>query len=79
MKGGEDGKGEEGLGTALHMEGEKRSREELRGFVFSQIEERGPIPFVQFEVFKVLIQHKGVEKPQLDGLRDLRSISFDGL
>jgi SAM-dependent MidA family methyltransferase len=26
------------------------------------------------EVFKVLIQHKGVEKPQLDGLRDLRSI-----
>jgi SAM-dependent MidA family methyltransferase len=28
------------------------------------------------EVFKVLIQHKGVEKPQLDGLRDLHSISL---
>jgi len=26
------------------------------------------------EVFKVLIQHKGIEKPNLDGLRDLRSI-----
>jgi SAM-dependent MidA family methyltransferase len=26
------------------------------------------------EVFKVLIQHKGIEKPKLDGLRDLRSI-----
>jgi SAM-dependent MidA family methyltransferase len=31
------------------------------------------------EVFKVLIQHKGIDKPQLDGLRDLRSIPFDGL
>ena len=28
------------------------------------------------EVFKVLIQHKGVERPQLDGLRDLHSISL---
>ncbi len=28
------------------------------------------------EVFKVLIQHKGIEKPQLDGLRDFSSISF---
>jgi len=28
------------------------------------------------EVFKVLIQHKGIEKPQLDGLRDLCSISW---
>ena len=27
------------------------------------------------EVFKVLIQHKGIDKPALDGLRDLRSIS----
>jgi SAM-dependent MidA family methyltransferase len=27
------------------------------------------------EIFKVLIQHKGIEKPQLDGLRDLPSIS----
>ncbi len=26
------------------------------------------------EVFKVLIQHKGIDQPQLDGLRDLRSI-----
>jgi len=26
------------------------------------------------EVFKVFIQHKGIEKPELDGLRDLRSI-----
>ena len=26
------------------------------------------------ETFKVLIQHKGIEKPQLDGLRELRSI-----
>ncbi len=26
------------------------------------------------EVFKVLIQHKGIENPQLNGLRDLRSI-----
>jgi SAM-dependent MidA family methyltransferase len=28
------------------------------------------------EVFKVLIQHKGIEKPQLDGLRELGSISW---
>jgi SAM-dependent MidA family methyltransferase len=28
------------------------------------------------EVFKVLIQHKGIEKPQLDGLRDLHSIPW---
>ncbi len=28
------------------------------------------------EVFKVLIQHKGIEKPQLDGLRELGSIQF---
>jgi SAM-dependent MidA family methyltransferase len=28
------------------------------------------------EVFKVLIQHKGIEKPELDGLRDLRSIPW---
>ncbi len=26
------------------------------------------------EIFKVLIQHKGVEKPQLDGMRDFHSI-----
>jgi SAM-dependent MidA family methyltransferase len=26
------------------------------------------------EMFKVLIQHKGVERPQLDGLRELRAI-----
>ncbi len=28
------------------------------------------------EVFKVLIQHKGIEKPQLDGLRELGSIPW---
>jgi SAM-dependent MidA family methyltransferase len=28
------------------------------------------------EIFKVLIQHKGIEKPQLDGLRDLSSIPW---
>jgi hypothetical protein len=28
------------------------------------------------EVFKVLIQHKGIEKPKLDGLRDLRTIPW---
>jgi len=28
------------------------------------------------EVFKVLVQHKGVEKPQLEGLRDLHSIPW---
>jgi SAM-dependent MidA family methyltransferase len=28
------------------------------------------------EVFKVLIQHKGMDHPQLDGLRDLRSIPW---
>jgi SAM-dependent MidA family methyltransferase len=28
------------------------------------------------EVFKVLVQHKGVDQPQLDGLRDLGSISW---
>jgi len=26
------------------------------------------------EVFKVLIQHRGIDRPQLDGLRDLRSV-----
>jgi SAM-dependent MidA family methyltransferase len=28
------------------------------------------------EVFKVLIQHKGIDHPQLDGLRELRSIEW---
>ena len=28
------------------------------------------------EIFKVLIQHKGIDNPRLDGLRDLRSISW---
>jgi SAM-dependent MidA family methyltransferase len=28
------------------------------------------------EVFKVLIQHKGIDKPQLEGLRNLRSIPW---
>jgi len=28
------------------------------------------------EIFKVLIQHRGIEKPQLDGLRSLSSIPF---
>ena len=28
------------------------------------------------EVFKVLVQHKGIDQPQLDGLRDLGSIPF---
>jgi SAM-dependent MidA family methyltransferase len=28
------------------------------------------------EVFKVLIQHKGMDQPQLDGLRDLGSIPW---
>jgi SAM-dependent MidA family methyltransferase len=28
------------------------------------------------EVFRVLIQHKGMDQPQLDGLRDLRSIQW---
>lgn len=27
------------------------------------------------EIFKVLVQHKGIEDPQLDGLRDLKDIS----
>jgi SAM-dependent MidA family methyltransferase len=26
------------------------------------------------EVFKVLIQHKGIDQPQLDGLRELHAI-----
>jgi len=28
------------------------------------------------EVFKVLIQHKGITQPQLNGLRELRSIPW---
>jgi SAM-dependent MidA family methyltransferase len=31
------------------------------------------------EVFKVLVQHKGMDQPQLDGLRDLGSIPSPGL
>jgi SAM-dependent MidA family methyltransferase len=31
------------------------------------------------EVFKVLIQHKGIDKPKLDGLRDLESIPWPNL
>jgi len=27
------------------------------------------------EIFKVLIQHKGIDNPRLNGLMDLRSIS----
>jgi SAM-dependent MidA family methyltransferase len=28
------------------------------------------------EVFKVLIQHKGIERPELDGLKDLGTITM---
>jgi SAM-dependent MidA family methyltransferase len=36
-------------GTPLHMEEEKRNREEeLRGFILAQIERRGAVPFSQF-------------------------------
>ena len=31
------------------------------------------------EVFKVLVQHKGMDQPRLDGLRDLGSIPWPGL
>jgi SAM-dependent MidA family methyltransferase len=31
------------------------------------------------EVFKVLVQHKGLDQPRLDGLRDLGSIPFSAL
>jgi hypothetical protein len=31
------------------------------------------------EVFKVLVQHKGMDQPRLDGLRDLGSIPWPAL
>jgi SAM-dependent MidA family methyltransferase len=64
-----------GLGILQEMESLERGMSEIEGLQLRLslkhlIEPESGMG----EVFKVLVQHKGIEKPQLDGLRDLLSI-----
>jgi len=66
-----------GLGILQEMESLERELSEIDGLRLRLLLKHLIEPEAGMgEVFKVLIQHKGIEKPQLDGLRDLRSISW---
>jgi len=64
-----------GLGILEEMESRGRELSEIEGLGLRLSLKHLIEPEVGMgEVFKVLIQHKGIEKPLLDGLRDLESI-----
>ena len=64
-----------GLGILQEMESLERGMSEVEGLKLRLSLKHLIEPEAGMgEVFKVLIQHKGIEKPQLDGLRDLHSI-----
>jgi SAM-dependent MidA family methyltransferase len=66
-----------GLGILEEMESRERELSEIEGLGLRLSLKHLIEPEVGMgEVFKVLIQHKGIEKPQLDGLRDLDSIHW---
>jgi SAM-dependent MidA family methyltransferase len=66
-----------GLGILEEMESLRQGLSEIEGLGLSLSLKHLIEPEAGMgEVFKVLIQHKGVENPQLDGLRELGSISF---
>jgi SAM-dependent MidA family methyltransferase len=64
-----------GLGILEEMESRGRELSEIEGLGLRLSLKHLIEPEVGMgEVFKVLIQHKGIKKPSLDGLRDLESI-----
>jgi SAM-dependent MidA family methyltransferase len=66
-----------GLGILEQMESLGKARSELEGLKMRLSLKHLIEPEMGMgEVFKVLVQHKGIDQPQLDGLRDLRSISW---
>jgi len=66
-----------GLGILEQMETLGRATSELEGLKLRLSLKHLIEPEMGMgEVFKVLVQHKGVDQPQLDGLRDLGSISW---
>ncbi len=66
-----------GLGILQEMESLERDLSEIDGLRLRLLLKHLIEPEAGMgEVFKVLIQHKGIEKPQLDGLRDLRAIPW---
>jgi SAM-dependent MidA family methyltransferase len=65
-----------GLGILEQMETLGRATSELEGLKLRLCLKHLIEPEMGMgEVFKVLVQHKGIDQPQLDGLRDLGSIS----
>jgi len=66
-----------GLGILEQMERLGRETSELEGLKMRLSLKHLIEPEMGMgEVFKVLVQHKGIDQPQLDGLRDLGSISW---
>jgi SAM-dependent MidA family methyltransferase len=66
-----------GLGILEQMERLGREASELEGLKMRLSLKHLIEPEMGMgEVFKVLVQHKGIDQPQLDGLRDLDSISW---
>ena len=66
-----------GLGMLQEMESLTRGMSEVEGLKLRLSLKHLIEPEAGMgEVFKVLVQHKGIEKPQLDGLRDLHSIPW---
>ncbi|MFB3884660.1 MAG: class I SAM-dependent methyltransferase [Thermodesulfobacteriota bacterium] len=66
-----------GLGILQEMESLQRNLSEIDGLRLRLSLKHLIEPEAGMgEVFKVLVQHKGIEKPQLDGLRELRSIPW---
>lgn len=66
-----------GLGLLAEVESLEKEISELEGLKLRLSLKHLIVPEAGMgEVFKVLIQHKGIENPQLDGLRDLGSISW---
>jgi SAM-dependent MidA family methyltransferase len=66
-----------GLGILEQMETLGRATSELEGLKMRLSLKHLIEPEMGMgEVFKVLVQHKGIDQPQLDGLRDLGSISW---
>ena len=66
-----------GLGIFQEMESLERGLSEIDGLKLRLALKHLIEPEAGMgEVFKVLIQHKGIEKPLLDGLRDLHSMSL---
>ena len=66
-----------GLGILQEMESLERGMSEVEGLKLRlSLKHLIDTEVGMGEIFKVLVQHKGIENPQLDGLRDLHSIPW---